>query len=62
MRKEPTSLALRLDDGMCVILNDSRFPDANVGSRHDLGVDYTFEKKVRLKAKIAGKKGVTYPE
>ena len=36
---------------MCLILGDSRFPDAKVGSRHDLGVDYTFEKKSQTKSK-----------
>jgi hypothetical protein len=42
-RKEPTSFALRLDDGLSLILGNSRLPDANIGGRHDLGVDYTFE-------------------
>ena len=53
MGKEPTSLALRLDDGVCQVLGDSRFPDAKVGGWHDLGVDYTFV-KVSFEAKIAG--------
>lgn len=42
--KEPTGLALRLDNSLSIILGDSRLPDANIGSRLDLGVDYTFKK------------------
>ena len=41
---EPTSLALRLNNGVGLILGDSRLPDAKIGGRHDLGVDYTSEK------------------